>query len=74
MAWTDADRAKMEAGAQAAIEEFDQNVKTTKAGKVTVPSGQWIIDWIARWKNKAGYKRLNRHLLNFTSDDVKVEK
>lgn len=67
MAWTDEDRAKMANAAEAAIAEFDENVTTNKNGSAKLPSAQWVIDWLARWKNTAGYKRLNRHLITFTS-------
>ena len=67
MVWNEESKAKMEAAAVEAIAEFDANIKTTKTGNVSLPSGQWIIDWLARWYRKAGYKRLNRHILQYTT-------
>lgn len=67
MAWTEESKAKMAAAADTAIAEFDAKVVTTKAGKVTLPTGQWIVDWIATWKNTAGYRRLCRHIIQYTT-------
>lgn len=65
--WTPEKKQAMENAAAAAIEEFEANMKTTKAGTLQSPSGQWIIDWLARWKNTAGYRRLCRFLITMTS-------
>ena len=69
MPWDESKKAAMEAAAVSAIEEFDKNVKTTKTGKVSLPTGQWIINWLAKWKQTAGYRRLCRHIIQYTSEE-----
>jgi hypothetical protein len=68
MAWTAEQKQKMVDASEAAIAEFDANVKTTKAGKVSLPTGQWIVNWISRWKQTAGYRRLCRHIIQYTNE------
>ena len=67
MAWTEESKAAMAAAATEAIAEFDAQVVENKNGTFKLPSGQWLVDWVAKWKNSAGYRRLCRHIIQYTT-------